>query len=553
MNPLLRWYQYVLLGMGLQATMTVASEFGPLPIVQKLPTTVCFARRHPNPTNIATTANTNRVPAFATAPQSTRLIRDNGADLPNSMIFSNSIRSRSRRPSTRIFMLSPENREIISTIASLSFWPDVSYINEVVTWILGLSFMFVGASLLASNSNEERAQQKQQLAMVTTSGIDVDVNENLTDVLLTPGTYADSNSAERLVTDTVVAKASDAFDSTDFENEPHLSPELEDVEAAFEVALLANAAHAMADAAEKENRQSKAAMLEREKELEWIERHDEGNSNLGMIGSSTSSSKEMFQRSLLAAQLANKSTRLAKKQEAFQRSLLSSRIAYDVKSKESVLDVQHHEEDMEIDFSTAFVGEVDDLQIGVNEVAASEAEGDYEEMVEDAIELDVKEDAPISESDEHSMIGDDPVTAEHAQISEAVVEVDNAQPIVQAKSTSVQDQWRKDSVQAVRKYIHQKAIDKTKQKMLLRNNDVGDSSPVDNVAMINTVDEDQSTEISTKEIDSESEGSSVMKLFNTRALIRRMPRRRRLLVVALGIVITRRLFLAYFGNALSVI
>jgi hypothetical protein len=89
--------------------------------------------------------------------------------------------------------------------------------------------------------------------------------------------------------------------------------------------------------------------------------------------------------------------------------------------------------------------------------------------------------------------------------------------------------------------------------MLLRNNDVGDSSPVDNVAMINTVDEDQSTEISTKEIDSESEGSSVMKLFNTRALIRRMPRRRRLLVVALGIVITRRLFLAYFGNALSVI
>lgn len=264
MNPLLRWYQYALLGMGLQATMTVASEFGPRPLVGKkmptpTPTTSCFARRHPT-----TTADTNRVLAFAGAPHSTRLIRDNGSDRPNSMIFNNSIRSRSRRATTRIFMLSPENREVISTIASLSFWPDVSYITEIVTWILGLSFMFIGASLLASKSNEERGQQQQQLVMVTTSGIDVDVNENLTDVLLTPGTYADSNSAERLVTDTVVAKAPEAFDTTDFDNEPHLSPELEDVEAAFEVALLANAAHAMADAAEKENRQSKAAMLERE-------------------------------------------------------------------------------------------------------------------------------------------------------------------------------------------------------------------------------------------------------------------------------------------------
>ena len=128
---------------------------------------------------------------------------------------------------------------------------------------------------------------------------------------------------------------------------------------------------------------------------------------------------------------------------------------------------------------------------------------------------------------------------------------DNSQLVVQAETISILDQSRKDSVQAVRKYIHQKAIEKTKQKMMLRNTDGGESAAVNNVESINAAADDQSDEISGKELAPDS--GSVMKLFNKRALIRRMPRRRRLLVVALGLVITRRLFLAYLGNALSMI
>ena len=568
MSRILRWC--VVFGIGLQVSTAVASEFGSLPPLQaKLPTqsSSCGGGRRPLTPHTTSTPNPPRLALFATSQSVLFSTRKSGSNLPNSVSTENSILSRHRfmpfshappTPKSKLFMLTPENRELISTLASLSFWPDASYINEVVSWIIGLSFVFVGASLLASKPNAD--QQQQQLAFVTTGAdaIANETNNNEDDVLLTPGTYADSNSAERLVTDTVVAKASEAFDSTDFENEPHLSPELEDVEAAFEVALLANAAHAMADAAEKENRQSKAAMLERERELEWIERHGEGESNLGMIvPSSNIRSKEKFQRSLLAAQLANKSNLRAKKQEAFQRSLLSSRIAYDVKSKENFVGQQLNEEATESSVSESVTddfGIIDDLQFGVE--IAQEAE--YDGMNENVVGMDDDKAAHTSdESDESIVLGHD--ASENSQPSEGALQVetaifvnnDNSQLVVQAKTISILDQSRKDSVQAVRKYIHQKAIEKTKQKMMLRNTDGGESAAVNNVESINADADDQSDEISGKELAPDS--GSVMKLFNKRALIRRMPRRRRLLVVALGLVITRRLFLAYFGNALSMI
>ena len=488
----------------------------------------------------------------------------------------------------RYFMLSPEdNGELIisTTIASLSYWPDFNNINEVITWIIGLSFVFVGTSLLSNGERGQQQQQQQQLAVVT-PGVDVNVTGNNNDGLLTPGTYADSNLAERLVTDTVVAKASEAFDSTDFKNEPHLSPELEDIEAAFEVALLANAAHAMADAAEKENRQSKAAMLERDKELEWIEHHDEGESNLG-IDLGTSRTKEKFQRSLLAAQLANKSIGRVKNKEAFQRSLLSSRIALDIKSRARMVEQQRNMEAMECD--SAAVGSVDDLHLSVDRSAPVDAV--YNENT-------VVEATHRPESDERIIVGDDRNSLlEHSGISEEIMQeesaddpaendnsqlvaqadtifvqdqwevgnesfqfgtiedsmnTDNTQLVVQAKAVYQPDQWKKDNVNEVRKFIHQKAIEKTKKKMMLKITIEGDKiGSAENIDIANTFDEDQSKEIHAKEINSES--SSVMKLFTKRTLMRRMPRRRRLLVVALGIVITRRLFLAYFGNALSMI
>jgi len=39
---------------------------------------------------------------------------------------------------------------------------------------------------------------------------------------------------------------------------------------------LSSAAHELVEAAEKESRQSRAAALERQRELEWIEEHEDG-------------------------------------------------------------------------------------------------------------------------------------------------------------------------------------------------------------------------------------------------------------------------------------
>ena len=524
MNPPLpwRWHQCFLLSIGFQVSIAVASELGPFPFAK--PPTSCYV--------VSNTATATKkfavVPAFATT-QSRRSNRNEGSVRPTlASSLSFSLRSPCHRPSSRLLMLSQDNRELVSVLASMSFWPALSYINEVVTWILGLSLIFVATSLLLSKSSEDSGRQ---LAIVAGG---VDVNET-NEALLTPGTYADSNSAERLVTDTVFAKAPEAFDSTDFTNDPHLSPELEDAEAAFEIALLANAAHAMADAAEKENRQSKAAMLEREKELDWIEHHDKNKSNMEMIV--TRRNMETFQRSLLAAQLANKSTGRARKQEAFQRSLLSSRIAYEVRAKEIISKVER-------EISSTSLGDEDYLQFDYTSAAAVEAANEKHDNDMDGGEIAGH---ITADSVESIILGDDPVFVEYTQPSEEALQVeanddslqgDVAQILVQEAEFSAQNQLGNDSVQEVRKYIHQKAIEKTKQKMSLRNIDVDGIAPSnDAVDTITTSDAALFEEISVKENTSGS--NSVMKLIHKHGLIRRMTRRRSLLVAALVLVISR--------------
>mmetsp|Transcript_36611 Transcript_36611/g.76823 ORF Transcript_36611/g.76823 Transcript_36611/m.76823 type:complete len:561 (-) Transcript_36611:53-1735(-) len=242
--------------------------------------------------------------------------------------------------------------------------------------------------------------------------------------ILTPETYANSNMAKRQVKDIITSKALEAFDSTDFAHEPHLSPELEDAETAYEVALIASAAHELADAAEKENRQSKAAMLERERELEWIEEHGDGDSIYGNGGAAAMTveafersllvaekelkwlekngdynvaaamKSEAFQRSLLAAQIANNNSQRTVKiqqqekfqrsllsakhrqQEEFQRSLLSARIANDVKVKETIfVDVEQprKEEWLGSEVRAASMGGQECLSFDVASAAASSA------------------------------------------------------------------------------------------------------------------------------------------------------------------------------------
>ena len=150
-------------------------------------------------------------------------------------------------------------------------------------------------------------------------------------VLLTPGTYATSVSAERRVEEAIASSASDAYVTTDFDDEPHLCPELEDAEAAAESRLDAEAAHMLAEAAEKESRQVRAAAEEREREMEWMENHRgsddaRGEEEEGEGGGEGSSS---LTSTLYAAQLAGESRARVRAREAFHRSMLSARIAND--------------------------------------------------------------------------------------------------------------------------------------------------------------------------------------------------------------------------------
>ena len=81
-----------------------------------------------------------------------------------------------------------------------------------------------------------------------------------TNRILTPGTYANSWMAKHQTKDTIL---STAFNFTNFAHKSHLSSKLEGVKTAYEVALLSN--------------DTRAKETEREKELKWIEKHDDEN------------------------------------------------------------------------------------------------------------------------------------------------------------------------------------------------------------------------------------------------------------------------------------
>ena len=125
--------------------------------------------------------------------------------------------------------------------------------------------------------------------------------EESDEALLTPETYADSQSAETEVEHIIMDAAVEAFQSTDFTTEPHLPPELESCEVIYDNTI--------------------------EEEVP---------------------SKESFQRSLLAQQFAYNTKKSAsvvpeealeasKKQEAFQRSLLAARLNSDTSDKSSLV------------------------------------------------------------------------------------------------------------------------------------------------------------------------------------------------------------------------
>mmetsp|Transcript_3693 Transcript_3693/g.5667 ORF Transcript_3693/g.5667 Transcript_3693/m.5667 type:complete len:412 (-) Transcript_3693:722-1957(-) len=135
--------------------------------------------------------------------------------------------------------------------------------------------------------------------------------EESDEALLTPETYADSQSAESEVEHIIMDAAVEAFEATDFTTEPHLPPELENCEVIY------------ADDGEE----------------------DESSSSLP-----TDSQTVSFQRALLAQQLAyntkksepavsEETQEVSKKQEAFQRSLLAARLSTDT-AENSLLEAE---------------------------------------------------------------------------------------------------------------------------------------------------------------------------------------------------------------------
>lgn len=370
------------------------------------------------------------------------------------------------------------------------------------------------------------------------------------DEILTPETYADSTSAEIQVEDIITTKASEAFASTDFDTEPHLAPELENCDLDF----------------------------------------DE------LIDNPTTLTKaDVFQRKLLSEQLANSKSSAAakaKKMEAFHRCLLSTRIAYEMKTKESIAEAEHQrkEEWMGSEVLAASMGKVSALHassVVANAMAEAEhaAEEKQDEVIGESNSI-IPAAAMVADTAERMILGEDIALVEHSPessmklIQEEVKQPVTEKEIVLDKDTSVHDlqqsylsaqrevlsevdQWKQDYVSEVRKYVNRNAIQKTKERMSQRSRsvhdidreytesiDVADDENVD--LSINTV----ADTTPTKDLQQEtmnSEGDSVIKRALQRGFVRRMRQRRNLLAVSLAVVLGRRLLLAWVGNALSLI
>ena len=376
-------------------------------------------------------------------------------------------------------------------------------------------------------------------------------SNNSDDEILTPETYADSTSAEIQVEDIITTKASGAFASTDFDTEPHLAPELENCGLDF----------------------------------------DE------LIDNPTTLTKaDVFQRKLLSEQLANSKSSAAakaKKMEAFHRCLLSTRIAYEMKAKESIAEVEHQrkEEWMGSEVLAASMGKVSALQASsVVANAMAEAEHAAEEKQDEVIGKSnsiIPPAAMVADTAERMILGEDIALVEHSpessmkliqeevKVAEKEVELDKDTSVhdlqqsylsAQREVLSEVDQWKQDYVSEVRKYVNRNAIQKTKERMSQRSRSVHDiDREYNEIAESIDVADDENVDLSintvadttpTKDLQQEtmnSEGDSVIKRALQRGFVRRMRQRRNLLAVSLAVVLGRRLLLAWVGNALSLI
>lgn len=320
------------------------------------------------------------------------------------------------------------------------------------------------------------------------------------DCLLTPQIYAASDDAEHKVEDHILDKASEAFDATDFEHEPHLSPELETVE----------------------------VMLEKEMQAPYFM-------------TPKIDTAERNQRALLETRLAmDKKAKLAaaRVKERNQRALLAARFLMEKKSMKSSVAAETNElrsEWMESESLAATLG--NEKTVGLASVAAIQATAETEKDTSP-----VDSDEPVSEL----------ASAAEMMIMRKDVALDatNKQDYNgdQKQTIAEVNQWRQDYIQEIRNYMQKKAVEKTKRRLSQK----AAAKEADTTAAP-TSGGSSSTEKKTTTVASFRADNSAVKRALDNGLIRRFHQRRRLIITALVMVLTRRLVLAWWGNAMRLI
>jgi hypothetical protein len=324
------------------------------------------------------------------------------------------------------------------------------------------------------------------------------------DALLTPETYADSESAENEVENIIMDAASDAFKSTDFTSEPHLPPELESCEVVYDTDLVLN---------------------------------DDPVPT-------KKSSSELFQRSLLAQQIAYNTKDImssksdekqkqavvaSKNQETFQRSLLAARISNDLAEK-SLLQA---EED--------FIEKNSQINWMESEVRAASLGGKEILPFHDVAEMATTR-ADIADADDNDAATNVKASKDDVATDKAAATDNNMVTTSQVATTTVAKPARvveQDS--ALTSYVIKKGVEQTKERMRQK------------LGYDVTSDERSKTSEPRKKkakgIVKEDGKKSVMlqKLLHS-GLVQRLRQPKFLILSALVIILCRSLALAWLGN-----
>ena len=321
------------------------------------------------------------------------------------------------------------------------------------------------------------------------------------DCLLTPQIYAASDDAEHKVEDHILDKASTAFSATDFEHEPHLSPELESVE----------------------------VMLEKEMQTPYFM-----TPKIDTV--------ERNQRALLEARFAmDKKAKLAaaRVKERNQRALLAARFSMEKKSMKSSETAERNElqsEWMESESLAANLG--NERNVGLASITAIQAAA-----VTEKASTPVDTDEPVSKlasAAEMMIMGED-----------ADLDATNKQEHYNDQKQTIDEvnQWRQDYIQEIRNYMQKKAVEKTKRRLLKK----AAGKEANTATAYALTSGSNSTHRTTSAVASFKAENSAVKRALDNGLIRRFHQRRRLIITALVMVLTRRLVLAWWGNAMRLI